>query len=113
MAEASPKFFDERSDKVDYAEGKCFGHSFRSLNNIYVAFHATFSRHAKAQASLALAIWLNENVLSVGHDGGNFAASYTPAASSPPLQVRQRVTSGQYVRGRGSISIILAIKLYG
>jgi len=38
-----------------------------SKNNIYVAFHATFSRHAKAQASLALVIWLNENVLSVGH----------------------------------------------
>ena len=25
-------------------------------------FHSTFSRHGKAQASLALLIWLNENV---------------------------------------------------
>ncbi len=36
MAEAPPKFFDERSDKVDYAEGKEIGHSLLSLNNIYV-----------------------------------------------------------------------------
>ena len=28
-----------------------------------VPFHGTFSRHGKAQASLALLIWLNENVL--------------------------------------------------
>ena len=27
-----------------------------------VPFHGTFSRHGKAQASLALLIWLNENV---------------------------------------------------
>ena len=30
-----------------------------------VPFHGTFSRHGKAQASLALLIWLNENVLLV------------------------------------------------
>ena len=30
-----------------------------------VLFHSTFSRHGKAQASLALLIWLNENVLLV------------------------------------------------
>jgi len=29
----------------------------------FVPFHGTFSRHGKAQASLALLIWLNENVL--------------------------------------------------
>ena len=29
-----------------------------------VPFHGTFSRHGKAQASLALLIWLNENVIS-------------------------------------------------
>ena len=29
---------------------------------VFVAFHATFSRHAKAQTGLALVIWLNENV---------------------------------------------------
>ena len=28
-----------------------------------VLFHSTFSRHGKAQASLALLIWLNENAL--------------------------------------------------
>ena len=28
-----------------------------------VPFHGTFSRHGKAQASLALLIWLNENVV--------------------------------------------------
>ena len=27
-----------------------------------VELHSTFSRHAKAQASLAVVIWLNENV---------------------------------------------------
>ena len=31
--------------------------------NENVPFHGTFSRHGKAQASLALLIWLNENVL--------------------------------------------------
>jgi len=37
--------------------------------NENVPFHGTFSRHGKAQASLALLIWLNENVLKVaqGH----------------------------------------------
>ena len=33
MAEAPPKFFDERSDKVDYAEGKEIGHSLLSLRS--------------------------------------------------------------------------------
>ena len=31
--------------------------------NENVGFHPSFSRHGKAQASLALLIWLNENVL--------------------------------------------------
>ncbi|MCI7283436.1 MAG: hypothetical protein MR533_02285 [Prevotella sp.] len=37
--------------------------------NENVLFHSTFSRHDKAQASLALLIWLNENALKVtqGH----------------------------------------------
>ena len=30
---------------------------------LFLPFHGTFSRHGKAQASLALLIWLNENVL--------------------------------------------------
>ena len=34
------------------------GYFFYSLG-----FHPSFSRHGKAQASLALLIWLNENVL--------------------------------------------------
>ena len=29
----------------------------------FLGFHPSFSRHGKAQASLALLIWLNENVL--------------------------------------------------
>ena len=33
--------------------------------NENVPFHGTFSRHGKAQASLALLIWLNENVENV------------------------------------------------
>ena len=33
--------------------------------NENVPFHSMFSRHGKAQASLALLIWLNENVLLV------------------------------------------------
>ena len=32
------------------------------LANIFLPFHSTFSRHGKAKASLALLIWLNENV---------------------------------------------------
>ena len=32
------------------------------MKKIKVLFHSTFSRHGKAQASLALLIWLNENV---------------------------------------------------
>ena len=28
---------------------------------LFLPFHGTFSRHGKAQASLALLIWLNEN----------------------------------------------------
>jgi len=34
-----------------------------ALQKLFVPFHGTFSRHGKAQASLALLIWLNENVL--------------------------------------------------
>ena len=34
--------------------------------NENVPFHSTFSRHGKAQASLALLIWLNENLLFHG-----------------------------------------------
>ena len=30
---------------------------------LFVPFHDTFSRHGEAQASLALLIWLNENVV--------------------------------------------------
>ena len=33
--------------------------------NENVPFQGTFSRHGKAQASLALLIWLNENALKV------------------------------------------------
>ena len=41
----------------------------REAQQNIVPFHGTFSRHGKAQASLALLIWLNENVLKVaqGH----------------------------------------------
>ena len=35
---------------------------FRYFCNEKVEFYSTFSRHAKAQASLALVIWLIENV---------------------------------------------------
>ena len=34
----------------------------REAQQNIVPFHGTFSRHGKAQASLALLIWLNENV---------------------------------------------------
>ena len=37
----------------------------REQNMKKVPFHGTFSRHGKAQASLALLIWLNENVLKI------------------------------------------------
>ena len=33
---------------------------------VNLPFHSTFSRHGKAQASLALLIWLNENLLFHG-----------------------------------------------
>ncbi|MDY5491022.1 MAG: hypothetical protein SPF96_01225 [Prevotella sp.] len=41
----------------------------REAQQNIVPFHGTFSRHGKAQASLALLIWLNENALKVaqGH----------------------------------------------
>ena len=34
-----------------------------AILKLFVPFHGTFSRHGKAQASLALLIWLNENVV--------------------------------------------------
>jgi hypothetical protein len=33
-----------------------------TAKNEWVGFHPTFSRHAKAETSFALVIWLNENV---------------------------------------------------
>ena len=45
---------------------------FSSINledREYVGFHPSFSRHAIADASIALVIWLNENV-------GTFVSAY-------------------------------------
>ena len=44
-----------RPDLGENVHRKIFGENM-------VLFHSTFSRHGKAQASLALPIWLNENV---------------------------------------------------
>ena len=42
---------------------KAEGQALKMIKSkIKVLFHSTFSRHGKAQASLALLIWLNENV---------------------------------------------------
>ena len=51
-----------RPDLGENVHRKIFGENM-------VLFHSTFSRHGKAQASLALLIWLNENALKVtqGH----------------------------------------------
>ena len=42
--------------------------------------HPTFSRHAKAQTSLALVIWLNENVQGIELDGWQAYTSRRKAA---------------------------------
>ena len=51
-----------RPDLGENVHRKIFGENM-------VPFQGTFSRHGKAQASLALLIWLNENALKVtqGH----------------------------------------------
>ena len=48
---------------VSYYSSKAFLFPpFHCWLNIFLPFHGTFSRHGKAKASLALLIWLNENV---------------------------------------------------
>ena len=42
---------------------KTYEKTIEPLYNLYLDSHPTFSRHAIAQTSLALVIWLNENVL--------------------------------------------------
>jgi len=43
-----------------------------------VEFHPSFSRHAKAKASFALVIWLNENVPAAPEVYFAFAEIYKP-----------------------------------
>jgi hypothetical protein len=54
--------------KANVTQGFYLG-DVRLQRFLFLLFHSTFSRHGKAQASLALLIWLNENVLKVaqGH----------------------------------------------
>ena len=63
----------QRTEQMEHKEGEhhmgLFLSDVRLQRFLFLLFHSTFSRHGKAQASLALLIWLNENVLKVaqGH----------------------------------------------
>ena len=57
---------------ADYASfGGHYVWGFRRLMVYYVGFYPTFSRHAKADASIVLVIWLNENVVFVSAKGNS------------------------------------------
>ena len=56
----------QRTEQMEHKEGEhhmgLFLSDVRLQRFLFLLFHSTFSRHGKAQASLALLIWLNENV---------------------------------------------------
>ena len=71
--EENTMFFRIGSKKRFFADYASFGGhyvwGFRRLMVYYVGFYPTFSRHAKADASIVLVIWLNENVVFVSAKG--------------------------------------------